>query len=184
MHTFMVIDVESIGIHGEGFSVGYVVIEEDGMELESAYMRTDPELARGTAEDHRWVETNVIPVSGAEVAVSSYSSWPEPKIVRHSFWQAWMKWKTQGAILAADCGWPVEARFLIACVEDLPEHRKWAGPYPFLEISSVRLAAGLDPIATVPRLSTENPPHHPLADARQSARLLVEALKTIRRNSI
>jgi hypothetical protein len=83
-------------------------------------------------------------------------------------------------MLAADCAWPVEARFLAACVDDQPEQRAWEGPYPLIDIASVRLAAGLDPLATVERLPSEMPAHDPLADARQSARLLIEALKVTR----
>lgn len=44
------------------------------------------------------------------------------------------------------------------------------------DVASVRLAAGLDPLASAPRLDGELPAHDPLRDARQSARLLIEAL--------
>ena len=42
------------------------------------------------------------------------------------------------------------------------------------------LCAGMDPMATYDRLPAELPRHDPLADARQSARLLVEALRRSR----
>jgi hypothetical protein len=76
--------------------------------------------------------------------------------------------------------WPVEAHFLSECVADRPQEREWQGPYPLLDVASVRLAAGLDPLATVDRLPSELPAHDPLADSRQSARLLVEALTLVR----
>jgi hypothetical protein len=53
------------------------------------------------------------------------------------------------------------------------------GPYPLHEIASFMTAAGMDPMATYARLPDELPKHHPLADARQSARLLWLAVSRI-----
>jgi len=89
--------------------------------------------------------------------------------------------KDKGAVLAADVPWPVEARFLAQCIDDEPG-RKWDGPYPLIDIASVRLAAGLDPLASVERLAEELPQHDPLCDARQSGRLLVEAIQRMTPN--
>ena len=88
----------------------------------------------------------------------------------------WLYEKALGARLVADCTWPVEARFLVACVMDDPEERRWEGPYPLLDVASVRLGAGLDPLASGKRLARELPEHHPMGDTRQSARLFLEAL--------
>lgn len=49
--------------------------------------------------------------------------------------------------------------------------------YP--EIASVMLSAGMDPMAKYERQASELPAHEPLANARQSARLLAEALNAI-----
>jgi hypothetical protein len=175
--TFMVIDVESIGLHGEAFSVGYVVME-DGREVESGYYFCNPELAVGTGPDRELVQVNVVPVMG-EYVRSTYGcglGLKSPREVREVFWERWMGWKANGAVLAADCPWPVEARFLMECVGDDRVGRDWQGPYPLIDVASVRLAAGLDPLGTDSRQEDETPVHHPTADARQSARLLMEAL--------
>jgi hypothetical protein len=74
------------------------------------------------------------------------------------------------------CAWPVEARFLAACVDDNPMTHEWSGPYPLHDLASVLMAAGRDPLAKNERLPGELPEHDPLADARQSARLLLAAL--------
>lgn len=174
---FMVFDVESVGLHGEGFSVGYVVIDA-GQEVDSGYYRCHPKHAAGLKDDCDWVMANVVPVMDADVScrfwdgIGSYS----PRQVRDAFWERWMSWKGNGAVLAADVPWPVEARFLSDCIRDDPRRRRALGPYPLIDVASVRLAAGLDPLATLPREEGENPPHHPLADARQSARLLLDAI--------
>ena len=86
-------------------------------------------------------------------------------------------------ILACDCAWPVEAKFLLECVRD--DH--WRGsdaPYPLLDVSGLILAAGGDPTAYFNRRENELPAHHPLRDAQQSARLLLEALNAIRDNRV
>lgn len=185
MYTFMVFDGEAVGLHGETFAVGYVVIEESGIELESGLLCSPLETAHGQLDGHRWCEDNVVPALKHELP-STYAAktYGCPRDVREYFWRTWMRWKTQGAILAAECAWPVETNFLSACVHDDMIVRKWNGPYPFLDVATIRLAAGLDPLETVERLELEKPIHNPLADARQSARLLVEALARIKSGNL
>jgi hypothetical protein len=166
---FLVFDVESVGLHGEGFAVGWVVVDRDGNEVGHGRESCRPELAAGSEAGLEWVRQN-IPLRQMVLGVG------QVRDVRDAFWAAWTGWKARGAVLAADCGWPVEARFLAACIDDDWVSREWHGPYPLHDIASVRLAAGLDPLATEPRLPSEFPVHDPLADARQSARLLIEAL--------
>jgi hypothetical protein len=169
---FMVFDVESVGLHGDGFAVGWVVIDtRTGQEVEAQRLFTTHHAARGRERDREWVQENVR-IEGAPV-------YRLPCMVRDAFWAAWARWRDEGAWLAADVAWPVEARFLAACVDDV-NGRDWGGPYPLVDIASVRLAAGLDPRGTVPRREDEEPAHDPLADARQSARLLMEALAAVR----
>lgn len=171
---FMVFDVESVGIQGIGYSVGWVIIDRSGKELPNScgIVRSDYTKLPGTAESHAWLKANT-------ENPAKYPCVASPKIVRDQFWKAWMYWKERGATLVADCPWPVEARFLLECIADAPEEREWQGPYPLLDVASVRLAAGLDPLGTGDRLVNELPIHDPLADARQSARLFVEALEKI-----
>jgi hypothetical protein len=180
---YMVIDCESIGLHGETFAVGWVVIDHSGQELEHATLASDFRWSKGAhygsrevgdVDDFDWVKQHV----PAEVRESREFS--SARQVRDIFWARWQHWRSRGALLAADVAWPVEARFLSDCVRDVNHARDFAGPYPLLDIASVRFAAGLDPVATVPRLPGEEPAHDPQADARQSARLLIEALQRIR----
>jgi hypothetical protein len=80
--------------------------------------------------------------------------------------------------MAGECIWPVETNFVSACVAQC-ESRKWAGPYPFIDVTSVMAAAGMDAMKSYDRLPEELPAHSPLADARLSARLLQKALSVI-----
>ena len=163
---FMVFDVESIGLHGEGFAVGWTVVRELGktpLAEGIAVSRTDDPLPQ-------WVVENVLPHLPAPTHDTA-------RKVRDAFWAVWARWREEGARLAADVAWPVEARFLAACVDDDPAAREWSGPYPLIDISSVCLAVGHDSLAADERWPSELPVHNPLADARQSARLLLEALE-------
>lgn len=164
---FMVIDCESIGLHGEAFSVAWVVVNGDGERLDEGCLACDPGMCSGTDESRRWVSDNVPPLE-----VTS----PTKQHLRNMFWHEWRRWADRGAVLVADCAWPVEANFLSACVRLNHKEREWQGPYPLHELASVLLALGTDPTALTERLPDELPAHHPLMDARQSARQLLFSL--------
>lgn len=163
----MVFDVESIGLHGEGFAVGWVVVTSHGVKLSEGVMACDPRACFGTEESHKWVRQFV--------PVMDYT-FRSPRDLRHAFWSEWRRWADQGAKLVADCAWPVETNFMSEAIRDDPVAREWLGPYPLHDLSSIMLARGLNPLANNERRDDELPAHHPLNDARQSARLLVECL--------
>jgi hypothetical protein len=171
---FMVFDVESVGLHGEGFAVGYVVIDHTGNELDSGRFACPPDRASGSLKGREWVAVNVpaLPVTHAT-----------PSAVRSAFWHKWQEWQAKGAMLVADCAWPVETGFLSLCIKDVQPvvrgcplddgPRGWEGPYPLLDAASMFFLAGIDPLASHGRLENEIPEHDPLADARQTARLML-----------
>lgn len=174
----LVFDVESVGLHGEAFAVGYVVVgTKDWDTCDEGLIACLSDNAAGRRDDHDWVEEHI----PKRVIVEGYScEWVQsPREVRDAFWRKWLHLQNEGAWLTADVAWPVEARFLNACVDDDAARRNWEGPYPLLDIASVRLAAGLHPLGVVARTAGELPVHNPLADARQSARLLGEAFRLI-----
>lgn len=170
----LVFDVESIGLHGEGFAVGWVVVTDAGREVASGFLGCNPDNAKGDDDDRAWITENVLP----HLPELSYDT---PVAIRLGFWYMMKSWKVEYPDLQiyADCAWPVEARFLIDCVNDNKQERKWEGPYPLHDIASVFLAKGIDPLGTFPRLASELPAHNPLNDARQSARILTHALRTV-----
>jgi hypothetical protein len=180
---FLVFDVESVGLHGEGFAVGAVEIDEGGgVVAEHRFSCPATRALTGyPSEDKRhlaWIREHV-PGERAGDA-SNYHNCRSSCEVRDRFWAVWQEFcATGGGYLAADVPWPVEARFLSECVDDDLVRRNWKGPYPLIDIASVRLAAGLDPLGTCERLPDEQPEHDPLCDARQSARLLLEAFQRL-----
>jgi hypothetical protein len=168
--NYFVFDVESIGLDGEGFAVGYVLVDEEGNELENGYAACSPDVAVGTVKDRDWIEQHVVP------NLPEYTLFI-PKEVRTYFWDTVIRIKKQyqDVTFWADCGSPVESNFIYKGIEDDPL-RAYIVPYPLHEIGTVLLLNGLDPTATYYRLHSELPKHNPLNDARQSARLLVESL--------
>lgn len=166
MKTFFIFDVESVGLHGEAFAVAGGVYR-NGETLSEFFFACSPEDALGEESDRAWVRENIPPL---------FQNRSCPASVRDSFWREWEAAKTvyPGILMAGECVWPVETNFLSACAA--VAGCKWGGPYPLHEIASVLLAAGMDPLKTYERLPDELPRHHPLADARLSARLLFSAL--------
>jgi hypothetical protein len=170
---FFVFDVESIGLHGLGFAVAGGVYQ-NGKPLREFSMHCGTLPDGGDEEDRAWVSANVSIVAESLDMLT-------PHALRDAFWKTWEAAKAEypGITMAVECGWPVEARFLCACIEDDLAARKWSGPYPLHEIASIMFAAGMDPMATYERMPQELPAHEPLADARQSARLLATALSSL-----
>ena len=140
--------------------MGAVVLGGDGDVAERFYARCP---IAGAIDP--WVRDNVLPALGD--APDTHDS---PRAMRDAFW-TWLSAHKSGALVVADCGWPVEAGLLSACVADDPA-RAFAGPYPLHEVASLLFAAGLDPLAThgdevLPGRSDEK--HHPVYDAHVSA---------------
>lgn len=164
---FMIFDVESIGLHGEGFAVAFVVVNAEGQLFDQNVFACQPSDAKGEESDREWVAENVPSIP---------AKFDCPADVRSEFWLCWQHWRHRGAALVSDCGWPVEGRFLAACIDDSP-HRKWEGPYPLLDLATALLIKGIDPLSDRPRLPDELPKHDPLADCRQTARLFIENIR-------
>lgn len=166
-NLYFVIDVESIGLHGEAFAVAWVLIDLNGERLLEGCYSCPPESSSGSHENREWINKNV-----PKLIVTH----PSPKDMMNAFWLIWKDAKRLGAVMAADCNWPVEATFLSDCISLDHKNREWEGPYPFIDLGSILLVMGKDPTGVYPRLEDEMPAHHPLMDARQSARILVDCL--------
>ena len=167
-NLFFVLDVESIGLHGEGLAAAFCVVDGNGAERAHAVYACQPSVAQGTDDDRAWVAANVPAITLTHQT---------PAAVRFALWQAWTTWRARGAVMVADCPWPVEANFLAAAVREIGEAARCLGPYPLIDLASVALARGSAPLERVPRLTSELPAHHPLNDARHSGRILADALR-------
>lgn len=168
---YFVFDVESIGLYGEGFAVAGGVFRE-GKPVEQFCFACDPSLAMGDSNDREWVKANVPKMDYTQI---------DPLGVRLNFWSylnCIRERYGKEIPIFAECLYPVEAKFFMDCIKDDPS-RKWDGPYPFHDIATMMLCAGLDPMITYERFTEEEPAHHPTGDARLSARLLYSAMVRI-----
>lgn len=164
MTGYFVFDVESVGLHGLGFAVGGLMLLGDEILWEFSYA-TEMQSWMGDSDDVHWIRQHL-----PHLQLTHEGTYE----LRKAFWAKWQE-ATQAAdkvYAVADCAWPVEANFLSSCILDNLFERKWAGPYPLLDLSSMLLMKGYNPLHTFERLSGENLEHHPLCDARQSARVL------------
>lgn len=154
-------DAESNGLHGEAFAIGAVLLPDDPNSLTEHFFARCP--IAGDVDP--WVRDNVLPPLAAERETHATA-----REMRDAFW-TWLTSHMTGAVVVVDCGWPVEAGVLSACVADDPS-RAFKGPYPLHEVASLLLAAGLDPLASYaeqvfPGHSERK--HHPVYDAYVSA---------------
>lgn len=163
----LIFDVESIGLHGEGFAVGLVVVEPKKLVTFEAGFACDPAFAEGSDEGRRWVIENVESLEGDDSIIYVGS----PRDVRAGFWEVWAAWKEQDAWLMADCSWPVEARFLSDCVKD-DTSREQDGPYPLLDAMTLR---------TFKLAAPTEDKHHPVKDALATLESVKEVWETWRK---
>lgn len=168
--NYFIFDVESVGLHGEGFAVAGGLHYENSAALWEFSLCCPIDECEGSDSDREWVKKNV-----PTLEVTHHG----PYAMREQFWQLWEQAKKQNAVMAVECGWPVEARFLSDCVkQDLP-NRNFSGPYPLQEIATFMVAAGMNPMEKYERQPSESREHDPLCDSRLSARLLAMALKKL-----
>jgi len=178
------LDVESVGLHGEALAYGYVI--EDGPHVvEEGIAIANPDTCSGEKQDFNWLKTNVFPwISAMSPTFPGAGEHPVvqpdpttgavvtlcdgPATLREVFWTLWVREKARSTELWADVCWPVEAGFLSACVR-ARSGRKFEGPYPLMDVATPwELIFG----ESLPRVREELPEHHPLMDARHSMRKL------------
>ncbi len=163
-------DAESNGLHGGAFAVGAVLLREDGVAAERFFARCPID---GPVDP--WVRDNVLPALAIDPETHATA-----REMRDAFW-SWLTARMVDATVVVDCGWPVEAGLLSACVADDPS-RAFKGPHPLHEVASLLLAAGLDPLASyadqvLPQSALSK--HHPTYDAHVSALCARMALRRI-----
>jgi hypothetical protein len=170
----LIFDVEALGLHGPAIAVAGVVMDTSngGIVTEFAFHR------KWTLKEHINDETAADWVTRHVTTHTSSIEVEDEKALREAFWMVWRTAAADKCGLAAECAWPVEARFLNGCIDQYPS-RNWDGPYPLHEISSFMIAAGMDPMGSYDRTGREIPAHEPLADAFLSASLMWAAIKNL-----
>lgn len=191
MKYYFSFDVESVGLYGPPFAYGWCVVDEVNCEHANGiswYLHPHLEFGLGaenvvrdhpyltTQQDIKWVSENVLPHLPTHAQLSN------EEILLYSFWSSWMGCckNLSNLTMVTDCPYPVESNFLRQVVlrecMDTGKPLLDISPYPVIDVASVLLAKGWDPLGNYDRLPNEEPAHNPLSDARQSVRIMLEAL--------
>lgn len=149
MKNIFVFDVESISLHGEGFAVGAIVSDKNGIILEKFELLS----LEGKEKAGDWVKENVIP------HLLEMPTCKTSLELRTAFYDFYMKHRDTSEIWS-DCNFPVETNFLSAIVNDDPNQRQWNMPYPLKDISTI-VDVNIDRNKDFPNLRK----HHPLDDS-------------------
>lgn len=167
MDKILMVDVESIGLHGEPFAIAFVATQ-NGSTLQEGCFSCPLESAHGDEAGRRWVKENCPPL------IITHDN---PEHMLNSFWEVFSNYKKHGFNVYADCGFPVETN-MFAMMTRLHPSRYFEGPYPLHEVATVLSLAGLN-TDDYPRQEGEEC-HHPLGDARYSTRMLITALDLVK----
>lgn len=157
------LDAESDGLYGELLSIAVLVIDEGGVEIERHYWGIDPKKIE---VESTWVEEHVLPIMG------QYECCENEEEMLNKFWSVWLSYKDT-AYAIADVGYPVEMGVFQKCIQMNPGERAYSGPYPMIDLSSMLLAKGIDPLTARKKLLGRKleDQHNALRDVEISAEI-------------
>lgn len=156
--NLLVFDVESTDLHGTGFAVGAIVLNEEEKEID----RFELLSKEGAAQANAWVKENVLP------NLQDMPTCEFDKDLRDAFWVFYSKHRDTSEIVA-DCCYPVETNFLNQVLHDDFVDRAWKMPYPLQDISSfIDVKTDRNKMSGIEGLRK----HNPLDDSIASARCL------------
>lgn len=157
------IDAESNGLGGRAFAVA-LTLSDAQVELAHVVHR----CPIGELATDLWVTTNVLPaLTDVPINLDTYGQLLNEIELQIAAWGG------RGVPIIAHVAWPVEARLLLDVYSG---DRIQGGPYPLIDVASMLLAKGHDPLTVDGYLNAqgvsapEGSPHHPLYDARAAER--------------
>lgn len=175
-------DVETRGLYGQAFAVGFVLTTDNGRQLTTGLYSCpyeDVEVAAQidkVEENDDWLEKNVLPHLPPPNCFTAFG-------MRSNFMAEIMSMRrmaekqAEQLLFVADVAYPCETRFLAECWRDNPVKFGPYMPYPLIDLSAMLLAKGYDPVGTYSRRDNEKPPHNPLNDALQSSRIYHQLMR-------
>lgn len=130
------VDAETDGLYGGFLTVALIVTDWNANEFERAYYGIRKE---NMDVKEPWVMENVLPRLGA------YEECMDETELLKKVWAFWLQYE-QEAYVVCDVGYPVEMRLFEKCVLLNEEQNKWKAPFPMLDLSSILLAKGYEPL--------------------------------------
>ncbi len=167
--NFIFLDAETDGLYGGFLTVGIVVTDFAGRELERICYGIRRENLR--VKDP-WVAEHVLPVLG------EYEPCEDEEELLERVWALWRRY-AENAYVVADVAFPVEARLFQRCVLKNPKERRFQAPFPLLDLGSILFAKGIDPLTDRVSLSEAEEKakrHNALSDAAMAAKIFHELM--------
>ena len=154
------VDAETDGLYGPVLSIAVIITNFEGCELERHYWGIQKAQLQIKSE---WVQQNVVPIMG------EYEPCRSEKDMLDRFWKIWAKYH-DSAYAVADVSYPVECTVFHRCILENAEERGPEGPFPLLDLSSILIAKGIDPLAERRQLvdMQEKKMHNALTDVKVS----------------
>lgn len=133
---YVFLDVESDGLYGNFLTAALIVVDNEGNEISRAYY--------GICKEHMhvtdpWVIEHVLPIIG------DYEECENEKQLLQKTWDFWLQYQ-ETAYMICDVAYPVECRFLRACVALNQSEYMCKAPFPLIDLSSLLMAKGYDPL--------------------------------------
>jgi len=166
MANLLVFDCESIGLWGETFAVGAVVVDKGTGKVLDKFELLNENLLSAAAEN-KWVNEHVLP------HLTDLKRCQSARALRDGFFHFFQKHK-QTSEIWVDVGFPVETNFLATVVNDDLENRFWEMPYPLRDVSNF-IDINIDRITSAGLSGLRK--HHPTDDALASATCYLNWLK-------
>lgn len=167
------IDAETNGLAGRAFAVALTLSDHSG-EIDSRVLRC--QIGEAVVDD--WVAKHVMPAI-TDIPDNCPGGYPQ---MLAEIGLAVDAWGGRDTAMIAHVAWPVEARLLLDVYSG---ENVWNGPYPLIDVASVLLAHGHNPLSVDDYLAEhgiaapEGSPHHPLYDARAAERCMRHLLREI-----
>ena len=130
------VDAETDGLYGGFLTVALMATDFSGQEIERAYYGIRNDKINITDS---WTTEYVLSILG------EYQSCEDERELLEKVWTFWVKY-ADDAYAIADVAFPVESRLWAKCVSVDEQKRKRMAPYPLLDLSSLLLARGYDPL--------------------------------------
>lgn len=154
------IDAETDGLYGKVISAAVVVLDGTYRELERHYWGIEKDNLN---IETKWVMEHVVPVMG------HYEPCKNEEDLLSKVWEVWSRY-CENAYAIADVCYPVEAGLFEKCVRMDPEDRIQKAPYPLIDLGSVLMAKGIDPLIERKKLvkSEKTKQHNALEDVEMA----------------
>lgn len=162
------VDAETNGLYGSFLTVAIIRTDCFCNELDRHYFGIKTENMVVTDP---WTRENVVPILG------EYTPCEDEYDLLERVWALWAACR-EHSYAVAYVAYPVEARLFSECVRHDETRRRFNGPFPLIDLSTILFARGMDPL----NLPDDDPApetkqHNALYDVEQMIKIYKKAME-------